>query len=116
MQDLGAPKKKNQPFDFNYIKIIIKRSSTDKEKKEVFLDRKWVQKRNNVPHFANVIKNVDKNEGVEITMNCNKAAFNWLMDFVAIKSNTFDHIERFSEENGYISNAQKEMIEDDMEM
>ena len=82
----------------------------------MFLDRKWVQKRNNVPHFANVIKNVDKNEGVEITMNCNKAAINWLMDFVAIKSNTFDHIERFSEENGYISNAQKEMIEDDMEM
>ena len=104
-QDVNAPKgKKNQPFDFNFIKIIIKRSSNDKEKKEVFLDRNWVQKRNNVPHFANVIKNVDKNEGVEITMNCNKAAFNWLMDFVSIKSNTADHLDRVIEENGYITN------------
>lgn len=97
--------KKGQPFDFNFIKILIKRGNSDKDKKEVFLDRHWVQKNNNVPHFANVISNVDGTEGVEITMNCNKAAFTWLMDFVRIKSNAADHIEQVVKENGYITQA-----------
>ena len=52
----------------------------------MFIDRAWVQKNNNIPHFSNVIKNVDKNEGVEITMNCNSDAFKWIIDFVKIKT------------------------------
>lgn len=114
--DANMPKpKKGQPFDFNFIKILIKRGNSDKDKKEVFLDRHWVQKNNNVPHFANVIKNVDGGEGVEITMNCNKAAFTWLMDFVRIKSNAADHMEQVVQENGFITRAQQELIEDEME-
>jgi len=50
------------------------------------LERDWVIKNNTIPHFANVIKNVDKNEGVEITMNCNASAFDWIIEFVKIKT------------------------------
>jgi len=47
------------PFDFNFIKILIKKSS-DKETQEVLLDRHWVTKNNTIPHFSNVIKGVNK--------------------------------------------------------
>ena len=78
--------KSGQPFDFKLIKILIKKSGNEKEQREVFLDREWVQTDNTIPHFANVIKNVDKNEGVEITMNCNADAFNWIIAFVKIST------------------------------
>jgi hypothetical protein len=114
--DATVPKpKKGQPFDFNFIKILIKRGNSDKDKKEVFLDRRWVQKNNNVPHFANVIRGVDGAEGVEITMNCNKAAFSWLMAFVRVKSSAADHVEEVERDNGGITQAQRGLIEDDME-
>jgi hypothetical protein len=58
------------------------------------LDRAWVQKDNTIPHFANVIKNVDKNEGVEITMNCNSGAFHWIIEFVKIKTTMDDEIDK----------------------
>jgi hypothetical protein len=60
-----------------------------------------VQKNNNVPHFANVIKNVDANEGVEITMNCNPEAFAWIMDFVKIKTDGDDSISEMQANSDY---------------
>lgn len=89
-----AAQKDEQPFDFKYIKIIIKRSSSEREAKEVLLDRAWVQKNDNIPHFANVIKGVDSNEGVEITMNCNKKAFEWIIDFVRVKTDGEEEVEK----------------------
>ena len=62
-----------------------------------------------------MINNVDGTEGVEITMNCNKAAFTWLMDFVRIKSNAADHIERVVKDNGFITKTQQDLIHHDME-
>lgn len=62
-----------------------------------------------------MIKDVDGTEGVEITMNCNKAAFTWLMDFVRIKSDAFDHIERTQRDNGFVTKAQRNLIDCDME-
>jgi hypothetical protein len=53
-------------------------------------------KNNNVPHFANVIKNVDIKEGVEITMNCNSDAFGWIIDFVKLKTDGDDIIEEMN--------------------
>jgi len=50
---------------------LVSRGKDDTDIKEVFLERAWVTKNNNIPHFASVIKNVDPNEGVEITMSCN---------------------------------------------
>ena len=73
-------KKKDTPFDFKNIKILMKKSGTSKEPpQEVFLERQWIKKYNAIPHFANVIKGVDDGEGVEITMNCNIAAFQWII-------------------------------------
>jgi hypothetical protein len=40
-----------------------------------------------VPHFSNVIRNVQTNEGVEITMNCNIEAFEWVIDIAKVSSN-----------------------------
>ena len=71
---------------------MIKKSN-EKECKEVYLDREWVVKNDNIPHFANVIKNVDKNEGVEITMNCNAGAFDWIIEFLKLKTTQDDKIE-----------------------
>lgn len=90
--------KDEQPFDFKFIKIIIKRSSSEREAKEVLLERSWVQKNDNIPHFANVIKGVDANEGVEITMNCNKKAFEWIIEFVRIKTDGEEELEKAKEE------------------
>ena len=35
-------------------------------------------------------KSVGENEGVEITMNCNEEAFDWIIEVVKIKSNYRD--------------------------
>lgn len=84
------------PFDFKYIKVLIKKS-TDKESKEVLLERDWVTKNNNIPHFANVIKGVNKQEGVEITMNCNPGAFNWIIEYLRIKTEADLEIEQLDQ-------------------
>ena len=57
------------------------------------MERHWVEKNNTIPHFANVIQSVDRQEGVEITMNCNRHAFQWIMDFVRIKTDGVDDLE-----------------------
>ena len=75
---------KSAPFDFKFIKILIKKQKDDTDIQEELLDRAWVTKNNNVPHFSNVIKNVDKYEGVEITINCSAEAFRWIIAFVKI--------------------------------
>ena len=74
----------------------MKKSGASKDSpQEVFLDRSWIKKHNAIPHFANVIKNVDDTEGVEITMNCNHAAFEWLVQMVRLKT---DEIEQIAKE------------------
>ena len=73
------------PFDFKFIKIIINKKDK-KAIEEIMIDRAWVSKNNNVPHFSNVVKTVDSTEGVEITMNCNSIAFHWIIEFVKLKS------------------------------
>ena len=40
-----------------------------------------------IPHFANVTRSVGENEGVEITMNCNEEAFDWIIEMVKLASN-----------------------------
>jgi hypothetical protein len=40
-----------------------------------------------IPHFANVTRSVGENEGVEITMNCNEEAFDWIIKMVKVASN-----------------------------
>lgn len=115
----GLGKKKivmaKKPFDFNTIKILI-RKHNDKEAKEVLLDRKWVVKNNNIPHFANVVKKVGKHEGVEITMSCNFAAFTWIIDFVKIQSKHDDEIEERQASASGLAKAQRQIIKDEMEM
>ena len=69
----------------------------------MLVERDWVQRNNNIPHFANVIKSVDRNEGVEITMNCNADAFKWILDFVRCKSTGDDKIEEIMQTRGCIS-------------
>ena len=66
------------------------------------LRRSWIEKQNVIPHFANVIKTVGPNEGVEITMNCNSEAFDWIIDLAKIKSN-------FSEEPNFEPLTEKEI-------
>ena len=64
--------KKEKPFNFEYIKVILNdKSGGDKGKKEVLLPRSWIEATNAVPHFTKVIRNVNSSEGIEITMNCN---------------------------------------------
>jgi hypothetical protein len=53
----------------------------------VLLPRAWIQKKNVIPHFANVTKTVGDSEGVEITMNCNEEAFDWIIEVVKVRSN-----------------------------
>ena len=40
-----------------------------------------------IPHFAHVTRSVGENEGVEITMNCNEEAFDWIIEMVKLASN-----------------------------
>jgi hypothetical protein len=69
--------------------VLLKTQSKDQPNgtREVLLSRSWIQKENVIPHFANVTKTVGENEGVEITMNCNEEAFDWIISIVKIKSN-----------------------------
>ena len=74
------------PFDFKFIRVLINKKEKSSKPEEVLIDREWVAKDNTIPHFSNEIKDVDPNEGVEITMNCNANAFHWIIEFVKIKS------------------------------
>lgn len=60
-----------KPFDFNKIKIIIKRS--DNSEFIILLDKNWT--RQTIPHFKSVIDGVTDKEGIEITLTCNLEAF-----------------------------------------
>ena len=78
--------KKEKPFNFEYIKVILNdKSGGDKGKKEVLLPRSWIEATNAVPHFTKVIRNVNSSEGIEITMNCNTQAFEWIIEVTKIK-------------------------------
>lgn len=66
------------------------------------LRRSWIENQNVIPHFANVIKSVGPQEGVEITMNCNSEAFDWIIELVKLKSN-------FSEENNFEPKSEKQI-------
>jgi hypothetical protein len=85
------------PFDFKFIKVLINRKDK-KPVEEIMIEREWVSRNNNIPHFANVVKSVDANEGVEITMNCNSIAFHWIsapfwiIEFVKLKTKGDDLI------------------------
>ena len=102
------------PFDFKFIKILINKKDK-KTIEEIFINRAWVSKNDNVPHFANVVKTVDASEGVEITMNCNSIAFHWIMEFVKVKSKGDDLIEKKSETIQGCSNYQKEVMKNENE-
>ena len=58
---------------------------------------------------------MDKNEGVEITMNCNSDAFKWIIDFVKIKTDGDDTKEEMLKKNKYTNNAALEEINDQTE-
>ena len=84
---------------------MIKSQSKDENaegERTVLLRRSWIQSQNVIPHFANVIKSVGPNEGVEITMNCNSEAFDWIIELARIKSN-------FSEEPNFEPRTEKEI-------
>tara|TARA_B110000285_G_C14992673_1_gene547135 strand:+ start:406 stop:714 length:309 start_codon:yes stop_codon:yes gene_type:complete len=81
--------KDQEDFNYKFIKVLLK--TTNKEYptgiREILLPRAWIQKKNMIPHFANVTRSVGENEGVEITMNCNEEAFDWIIEVVKMKSN-----------------------------
>jgi hypothetical protein len=52
--------------------VVIKRPKQD-DSEIIFLDREWA--RAQIPHFTQVINNVNKQEGIEITLTCNLEAF-----------------------------------------
>lgn len=56
----------------------------------MLLPREWIEKSNAIPHFTKVIKNVQHSEGIEITMNCNTQAFEWIVEVTKIKHNQLD--------------------------
>jgi hypothetical protein len=100
---LGLPKPKmgkppmqkaaTDHFNYKYVKILLKsqaKEGNEKNEKIVLLRRSWLQNNNVIPHFAAVIKTVGPNEGVEITMNCNAEAFDWIITITKIKSHFSD--------------------------
>jgi hypothetical protein len=44
IKDKKKPLADGQPFDFKFIKIVVKKTSSEKDKdlKEIFLERDWV--------------------------------------------------------------------------
>lgn len=62
---------------------MIKRPKQD-ENETIFLDRQWAK--DNIPHFTGVITNVNKTEGIEITLTCNLEAFKFAIKYLEIKS------------------------------
>ena len=56
----------------------------------MFLARNWIQATNAIPHFSKVIGSVQNSEGIEITMNCNTEAFEWIINLAYLKTNSTD--------------------------
>ena len=79
------------------------------------IEREWVSRNNNIPHFANVVKSVDPNEGVEITMNCNSIAFHWIIEFVRLKTNGDDLIVKRQATAQGLSSYNKEVLKNETE-
>ena len=67
-----------KPFDFQKVKIIIKRGSLGDF--EIMLDKKWTLE--NIQHFKPVIDGVTDEEGIEITLTCNLEAFQYIIRFL----------------------------------
>ena len=80
---------KTPPFDFNKIKIVIKKSK-DKEPEIIFLDRKWAKA--HIPHFKQVIDGVKTQEGIEITLTCNLEAFNFCVRYLETEEKERDQL------------------------
>jgi hypothetical protein len=79
----SQPITKSKPFDFDFIKILLSDKSSKDNKavvKEVMLSRTWLEKTRAIPHFNDVISKVENSEGIEITMNCNTQAFEWIIE------------------------------------
>lgn len=66
-----------KPFDFNKIKVIIKRKEDDKI---IYLDKKWTLV--NITHFKPLIDSVSEEEGIEITLTCNYEAFLYIIKYL----------------------------------
>ena len=84
---LSKDKKKKPPFDFNKIKVVVKRSK-DKVPDIIFLDRVWA--RQEIPHFRPVIDSVKQGEGIEITLTCNLEAFNFIIEYLEAHESNHD--------------------------
>ena len=69
---------KRKPFDFQNIKVIIKRGKQGDVK--IFLNRKWTLE--NIEHFRPVIEGVSEDEGIEITLTCNLEAFQFIVRYL----------------------------------
>lgn len=63
-----------QPRD---VKMTLKNSADDPKLSVQVLNKKWLRRR--IPHIKQVIADVKENEGVEITINCNVEAFDWII-------------------------------------
>ena len=74
--------KTEKPFDFNNIKIILKKGKADSSMQVVLLDREWAYE--NIPHFRGVISSVKNNEGIEITLSCNPDAFHFAVEYLKL--------------------------------
>lgn len=64
--------------------MLNQKSTPNSQPKEVLLCRNWIEQTNAIPHFSKVIKNVKMSEGIEITMNCNCHAFEWIVEVAKI--------------------------------
>jgi hypothetical protein len=56
--------------------VVIKKSDNTFVK-VVMLKKQWARK--NIPHFRPVIDGVTEEEGIEISLCCNLAAFEWII-------------------------------------
>ena len=78
---MAPDERQDFPFDFSQIKVVIKRPDREEI---IFLDRIWA--RDNIPHFTQVIKDVHRSEGIEITLTCNVDAFKFAIKYLEIKN------------------------------
>jgi hypothetical protein len=59
------------------VKMTLKSSNDDQNGKLIILNKHWL--RRHIPHIREVISDVKDSEGVEITINCNVEAFQWII-------------------------------------
>ena len=79
LNDSPSKPKVVYPFDFNKIKVVIKRPKQE-DSETIYLDRKWASQK--IPHFTSVIQNVNSSEGIEITLTCNLDAFKFAVAYL----------------------------------